>query len=250
MLISLAVEGSVAVLELLDGQALLSDDLAHDLLTCCGQVEEDPMVLAVVLSGPLPTQEAPSAAQGPAAPLGLSAGPAARAAETLARLSVPTLVALDGPVVGAGAELAIACDLRIASQTATFQFPHLDQGSIPSAGGTQRLPRIVGRAHALQLLLLGDAIGAEEAFRMGLVARVVPQGLALEEARRLAGAIAEKAPVAVRYLREAVHQGMDLTLNQGLRLEADLYFLLQTTADRMEGINAFLEKRRPDFRGQ
>lgn len=165
--------------------------------------------------------------------------------EAIAALQVPTIAAIEGPAVGIGVELALACDLRIASETATFQCPEL-----PSAGGTQRLPRIVGRAHALELLLLGDAISAAEAQRIGLVSRVVPEGQALEEARQVAQRIAEKAPVAVRYLREAVQKGMDLTLDQGLRLEADLYFLLQTTADRMEGITAFLEKRSPRFRGE
>jgi enoyl-CoA hydratase/carnithine racemase len=188
-------------------------------------IASDESVLAVVVAGTFPADVG--------------------AIDAIAALPVPTIAAIDGPLTGIGAELVLACDLRIASDSATFQFPDL-----PGAGGTQRLPRIVGRAHALELLLLGEKVSAIEAHRIGLVSRVVPKGQAFEEAQRVGERIADKAPIAVRYLREAVQKGMDLTLDQGLRLEADLYFLLQTTADRVEGIRAFLEKRPPRFIGE
>ena len=117
-------------------------------------------------------------------------------------------------------------------------------------GGTQRLPRIVGRGKALELVLTAETIGAEEALEIGLVSQVVPQQNLASEAESLARTIASKAPIALRYIKEAVNKGMDLTLEQGLRLEADLYFLLHTTADRTEGIKAFLGKRPPEFKGQ
>ncbi len=117
-------------------------------------------------------------------------------------------------------------------------------------GGTQRLPRLVGRSKALELILTAETISAEEAFEIGLVSQVVPQEKLASEVEALAQTIASKAPIALRYIKEAVNKGMDLSLEQGLRLEADLYLLLHTTADRTEGIKAFLEKRPPRFKGQ
>ena len=117
-------------------------------------------------------------------------------------------------------------------------------------GGTQRLPRIVGRTRALELLLTAETIGAERALEMGLVNRICPPEHLMAEVNAMAETIAAKGPVALRYAREAVYQGLDLTLAEGLRLEADLYLLLHTTADRTEGIRAFLEKRPPQFQGR
>jgi len=125
----------------------------------------------------------------------------------------------------------------------------LSQGFIPWDGGSQRLPRIVGRARALELLLTSRTIDAVEALRIGLVNKVVPAKALLPESQALARQLAAKGPIALRYAKEAVNKGLDLTLEQGLRLEADLYFLLHTTADRIEGVRAFLEKRPPRFRG-
>jgi enoyl-CoA hydratase/carnithine racemase len=121
---------------------------------------------------------------------------------------------------------------------------------IPSDGGTQRLPRIIGKGKALELILTAEIISAAEALEIGLVTKVVPAESLISEVDALAKAIAGKAPVSLRYVKEAINKGLDLTMEQGLRLEADLYFLLHTTGDRTEGITAFQQKRPPEFKGQ
>jgi enoyl-CoA hydratase/carnithine racemase len=162
----------------------------------------------------------------------------------------PVIAAINGDALGQGLELALACDIRLAAEGVRFSLPQASKGLIPLDGGTQRLPRIVGRGKALEMLLTADMVSTEEALEMGLISRVVPAKSLVEEARQLAETIAAKGPLALRYLKEAVVKGMDLTLEQGLRLEADLYFLLHTTSDRTEGINAFREKRTPRYKGE
>lgn len=170
--------------------------------------------------------------------------------ERLAALTRPTVAAINGLALGGGLELALACDLRIASSTATFGFPEVRLGIIPGRGGTQRLPRLVGRGKALEMILTGDPIDAEEAYRVGLVNRVVSPEELLPAARNVAVKLAGHAPIAIRYAREAVVKGLDMTFDQGLHLEMDLSVLLQTTEDRAEGIRAFKEKRPPRFEGR
>jgi len=167
----------------------------------------------------------------------------------LARLPQPVIAAVNGDALSAGLELALACDIRLAAEEARFACPETAHGVIPWAGGTQRLPRIVGRGKALEMILIGEAVDAGEALRVGLVSRVVPRGRLLSEAEALAGRIAERGPIAVRYAKEAVSRGLDMTLEQALRYETDLTIILQTTEDRAEGVRAFLEKRTPRFKG-
>ena len=169
-------------------------------------------------------------------------------AAAIASIAQPVIAAINGDALGQGLELALGCDIRLASDKAKFSFPQLAQGLIPSDGGTQRLPRIVGRGKALELILTAETITAEEAFETGLVSKVVGRANLAAEAEALARTIASRGPIALRFIKEAVNKGLDLTLEQGLRLEADLYFLLHTTADRREGITAFLEKRPPRFK--
>jgi enoyl-CoA hydratase/carnithine racemase len=171
-------------------------------------------------------------------------------AAAVAAIEKPVIAAVNGDALGDGLELALACDVRIAAQNARFGLPEIWAGLIPSGGGTQRLPRIVGRGKALEMILTGETIDAAEALENGLVTKIVPAESLMPEVEALAKAMAAKAPVSLRYIKEAINKGLDLTMEQGLRLEADLYFLLHTTGDRTEGIKAFQQKRTPEFKGQ
>ncbi len=220
---------------------VVNQQMARELEDACRQVQQDDDIYVVVITGAghqafCSGSELPPGEHGPAG--------------AIAGIDRPVIAAINGEALGVGLEVALACDIRLAADKARFGFPQVALGLIPSDGGTQRLPRIVGKAKAMELLLTAETIDAEEALKIGLVSRVVSsEGLAAE-AEALANAIASKGPVALRYAKEAVNKGLDLTLEQGLRLEADLYFLLHTTADRTEGIRAFLEKRTPRFTGR
>jgi enoyl-CoA hydratase/carnithine racemase len=168
----------------------------------------------------------------------------------LAALPGPVVVALQGAVVSAGLELALACDLRVAAEDARFALPEVSQGTLPLAGGSQRLVRIAGRAVATSMLLLGEELDAQAAYRAGLVSRVFPVADLASEAEALVAHIAAHGPLALRYAKEAVQHGAELSLDQALRYELDLSVILQTTADRAEGVRAFMEKRPPNFEGR
>jgi enoyl-CoA hydratase len=166
------------------------------------------------------------------------------------RLGKPVIAAVNGFALGGGCELAMACTLRVAADSARFGQPEINLGLLPGYAGSQRLPRLVGRGRALELLLTGRQISADEAYRMGLVNRVVPAAELATEARTLAQAIAAKAPVAVRYILEAVMGGLEMSLADAQDYEATLFGLVSTTEDMREGTKAFLEKRKPDFKGR
>jgi enoyl-CoA hydratase/carnithine racemase len=173
-----------------------------------------------------------------------------RVAASVASLEKPVIAAINGDALGEGLELALACDVRIAVPHAHFGLPEITAGLIPSDGGTQRLPRIVGKGKALEMILTGEIIDSAEALEYGLITKIVAPDALDEEMAALTKSIAAKAPVSLRYIKEAINKGLDMTMEQGLRLEADLYFLLHTTGDRSEGIKAFQQKRPPEFKGQ
>jgi enoyl-CoA hydratase len=160
------------------------------------------------------------------------------------------IAAIRGYCFGGGLELALACDIRIAADDARLGLTEIDLAIIPGGGGTQRLPRLVGRGKALEMILTGARIPAGEALRIGLVERVVPASELSEHARQFAADLAAKAPIALRYAKEAVAGGLGMSLADGLRLESDLAAFLRTTDDRQEGARAFLEKRTPRWSGR
>ena len=171
-------------------------------------------------------------------------------ADAVAALPMPVIAKLNGDAIAHGLELALAADLRVASDTIRLGCGALDEYPFPFDGATQRLPRLIGPAWARDLLLTGRLLTADEALDLGLVNRVVSAGQLDDAVDDLAAAIAAAAPIAIRYAKEAVRAGADLTLQQGLRLEADLSILLHSTADRAEGLRAFHEKRPPHFTGR
>jgi enoyl-CoA hydratase len=168
----------------------------------------------------------------------------------LDRSPVPTIAAVNGYALGGGCEVALACDIRIAAENATFGFPEVSLGILPGMGGTQRLPRLIGPALAKELIFTGRRIGAKEAREIGLVNRVVVEGEALNAARELADEISANGPLAVRHAKAAANRTLDVDLVSGLEFEADQFALLFATEDAREGMNAFGEKRKPEFEGR
>jgi len=170
--------------------------------------------------------------------------------DLIEHMGKPVVAAINGYALGGGCELAMACTIRIAAESARLGQPEINLGIIPGYAGTQRLARLIGRGRALELLLTGDQIPAQEAHRLGLVNRVVPAADLMPEARKLAATLASKAPVAIRYILEAVHKGLEMPFPQAQTYEATLFGLVASTDDMREGTGAFLEKRKPEFRGK
>ena len=162
----------------------------------------------------------------------------------------PVIAAVNGFALGGGCEIAMACTLRIAATNARLGQPEITLGLIPGFGGTQRLTRLVGRGRALEMLLTGDSVSADEAWRIGLVNRVVPDELLAEEVGRLAASLAAQAPAAVRLMLDVVNRGLDMSLGDALAFEATSFGLVHGTEDAREGTRAFLEKRKPRFSGR
>ncbi len=217
--------------------------LAQELAEACAGVGADDTVRVAVLTGR--GADFSVGWERPARGHGL-----VQAAHAVAALRKPVVAAINGDCVGQGLELALACDLRVAVRRARLGLTQVAQGLLPWDGGTQRLPRLVGWAHTMRLLLTGETVSADEALRMGLVHQVTADDGLDACVAELTHRLLDGAPVAAAYAKEAVASGMDMTLAQGLRLEADLNILLHTTDDRHEGIRSFLERRPPGFRGR
>ena len=162
----------------------------------------------------------------------------------------PLIAAINGPARGGGVEIALACDIRILSENATLQFPEVGRGLIPGLGGTQRLPRMVSQAKAAEMILLGTPVAAEEAYRVGLVNKVVPLDQLLSTAKEWAAKICENGPLAVRRAKEAMIRGKNMSLEDGLRLELAFFDEVLRSEDYQEGIRALNEKRKPEYNGK
>jgi enoyl-CoA hydratase/carnithine racemase len=256
--LTLTTRGVVAFLTLNAprGSNAITAEMAAEVADACQVVRQDDAVRVLVVTG---AGRAFSAGRFPPAGLaGGEDGPAPvlerlrrlRVASHVAAVEKPVVAALNGPAIGQGVELALACDLRLAANTASFVLPHLQHGLLPWDGGTQRLPRLIGLPRAAELLLTGRRMTARQALAIGLVHQVVPSAQLVAEATQLAQRIASGAPIAARYAKEAVLKSLDLPLEDGLRLEADLAVLLHSTQDRAEGLASFAQRRRPSFSGR
>jgi enoyl-CoA hydratase len=170
--------------------------------------------------------------------------------DLIENLGKPVIAAVNGFALGGGCETAMACTIRIAIETAKFGQPEVTLGLVPGGGGTQRLPRLVGKGRALHLILSGEMIGAQEAYRIGLVNEIVPPAELIARAEAILKKIASNAPIAVRFALEATNKGMETSQGEGLLLEASYFGLCAATEDKTEGTTAFLEKRAPQFRGR
>jgi enoyl-CoA hydratase len=243
---------AVVLLNRPDALNALSDELMEVLVSTLAELDRDQGVRSIVLGGSerVFAAGADIAELAKASPIDLYYQRRVERWDAIAELWTPLVAAVSGYCLGGGCELAMACDLIVASETAQFGQPETGVGVIPGAGGTQRLTRAVGKSLAMDVILSGRFLSADEALRAGLVARVVAREAWLDEAKRVARAIAEKAPVATRLAKEAVDRSFESPLTLGLEYERRLLALAFASADTKEGLNAFLEKRKPDFKGR
>ncbi|MBI2362885.1 MAG: enoyl-CoA hydratase/isomerase family protein [Elusimicrobia bacterium] len=245
--------GAVGVVRINRPQALnaLSFSVMEKLVAALEMYDQDPSVGCLLLTG---SERAFAAGADikeleSATPVEMALSGRMELWDRLRRLRKPLVGAVSGFALGGGCELALCCDMLVASETAVFGQPETDIGTIPGAGGTQRLTRAVGKAVAMEMVLAGRRLGAREALAFGLVNRVVPPESYFDEALALASGVAAKPAVAVRLAKEAVVRAQDLSLEEGLELERTLFYLTFASADQKEGMKAFREKRRPDFTG-
>ena len=228
-------------------QNAVDEQMAQELRDAFFEIEADDDVWVVVLTGAggvfcVGTEERETIDE--------EALERVKAAGAIAGVRKPVIAAINGDAIDQGLELALACDIRVASRSAQLGLTQVKKGRLPWDGGTQRLPRMVGRSWAGYMLLTSTKIGAEDALQVGLVNEVVEKERLPSRGQELAALLARQGPIALRYVKEAVWKGAEVTLEQGLRLEADLYFLLQSTRDRAEGTRSFLERRSPEYRGK
>ncbi len=233
----------------------LNDQVVDELGHAAGRIAAEDAIKGAILTGAGPKAFVAGADIADLAKQGPFDGKARalRGQAVLRRLETcgkPVIAAINGFALGGGCELAMACHLRIAADTAKFGQPEVKLGIAPGYGGTQRLPRLVGKGVAVQLILTGEMIDAQEAYRIGLVNKVVPAAQLLAESEKMLRGILAMGPLAVRLALEAVDQGLEMTLDEGLLLEANHFGLLAATKDMKEGLTAFLEKRQAKFEGR
>ena len=247
-------DGRVGVVLMNRPKALnaLSGELMDEVVATLEQLDADPEIRAIVLGGGERAFAAGADINELAAatPVSLYESRRLERWDRIRAIRTPVVAAVSGFCLGGGCELAMLCDLIVASETARFGQPEINLGILPGAGGTQRLTRAVGKAVAMDMILTGRTISAREALSFGLVARVVPKERWLDEAKRAAGEIAAKGPVAVRLAKEAVDAAFEAPLATGVELERRSFNLARASEDSDEGLNAFLEKRKPDFKGK
>lgn len=234
-------------------------EMAVQLREVCQEINQDKSILVIVITGSgkeafcsggdLAEYSNKSKRKGFLDTVSIEYRAVQDAAREVASLERPSIAAVNGHALGLGLSIALACDLRLASSGASFGIPDSLRGYMPMSGLTQWLPRLIGKAKALEMLFTGEPVDAREALRLGLINRLVETDDVMPEAEKLALEIASKAPISLGYIKEAVSRGLNLALEQGMKLEMDLYALLQTTSDREEGIMAFREKRQPRFQG-
>jgi enoyl-CoA hydratase/carnithine racemase len=229
----------------------ITPQMQHELAAVCDEIAHDDETRVLIITGD-GSVFCTGAERGDDADLNEARRPNLRdqGLRSIADLGMPVIAAINGDALDEGLELALCCDLRLAEDGVRLGLTSAAKGGLPTLGGGQRLARLVGRGAALDMLLKAQPIDAQESHRIGLINRIVPKGQALSAAEELASTIATKAPLALQAIKEAVIKGLDLTLDQGMRLEADLSFLLFTTEDRAEGLAAFAEKRTPEFKGR
>ncbi len=247
------VEGRAGVVQLNRPKALnaLNRELMTELIDALAAYDRDPAVGCMVVCG---SERAFAAGadikeMATATPTSMMTNSFIDLWDQLQQVGKPIIAAVSGFALGGGCELAMACDMIVASETARFGQPEINLGVIPGAGGTQRMTHAVGKAVAMEMVLNGRHLTADEALRFGLVNRVYPVEVYLEEAVRLANEIAERAPVAVRLGKEAVNVAFEMSLRAGLAHERRLFYLLFGTADQKEGMDAFVNKRKAEWTG-
>ena len=248
--IQVSIDGRVATVTLdrpAEGNAV-NERLAFELSDACDELNRDDNVWVVVLTG---AGEVFCNGAGPLVPRVTGNRNEAlklpKVAGRVAAVEKPVIAALNGDALGQGLELALACDIRVAWEGSRIGMTQVQEGTVPWDGGTQRLPRLIGRGSALEMILTSRKLTGTEALDMGLVNQIVGRDEVLLRAQVIAATIVCHGPIATRYLKEAVTKGMDMTLEQGLRLEADLNIALQSTTDRAEGIRSFLDRRSPEY---
>jgi enoyl-CoA hydratase len=246
-------DGRVAVVRLNRPKQLnaLSGELMNALVATLRDLDDEREIRALVLAGNERAFAAGADISELAAgtPISLYENRRIDAWDSIRALRTPVVAAVSGFCLGGGCELAMLCDLIVASETASFGQPEINLGVLPGAGGTQRLTRAVGKAVAMDMILTGRMLSAREALAFGLVARVVAKEAWLVEAKRVAAEIAAKGPVAVRLAKEAVDAAFESPLAVGIELERRSFYVARASEDASEGLNAFVEKRPPDFKG-
>ena len=233
----------------------LSQGAWEDLRTAFEQARDDAAVLGVILTGAgdkafIAGEDISELAQATSVEAEKSSRSGQAVLDLIENLGKPVIAAVNGFALGGGCETAMACTIRVAAEHARFGQPEVKLGIPPGAGGTQRLPRLVGKGRALQIILSGEMISAQEAYRIGLVNEVVPAGELIARCEAILKQILANAPIAVRFALEAVNKGMETSLSVGLLLEASLFAICAGTEDKREGTAAFLEKRTPHFQGR